>query len=394
MAEALAEWMIQLGDSPGPGDCGTDLRAAPWSIVVNYPTELESAGFIIGSSEFEFRKIRESTFSAFMPALQAANRAGNTDDDDYGHSVVAVVAGTTANEKMLELEEQGDIPLVSTNDNKVLFYVRDSLAYARQLGQVARAAEKGSKKVAQEKKASRAAKEVKAASPRPPSRNDEVLRRLPSPPAPPQYYPARPSEPARPPGSYYTDRRYPDDDDDDRRSEPGRYYSDPRPCARAEVVEPVRYYADRPHRDEPGRYYADPRPRHERADYNTSRAEPAHYYSERDNNHRTHASSGYTRIDFTRTSLDVANPNKRPRSDDNEDPARSRKRPHTSEFQQAADSVQQAESVVMRLRFIIRHREPREDERSPIFHASRLQATDHWTRVDLVTHEQDPISFA
>ncbi|KAJ7015888.1 hypothetical protein C8F04DRAFT_1284404 [Mycena alexandri] len=169
--------------------------------IQNYPEKLEEQGFRIGASKAEPRSIKESTFRDFMPALQAANSAHNTDNDD-NDTVVAIVGWDDGeclvspscaaidvafvDEKELELEEQGDIPLVSTVDS-VLFYVRDSPAYQKALGSVGRAAQRKSKGKGKGKE-----KERKATSPSP--------SRSPSPSAPARYPSPRPTVPAqRPP---------------------------------------------------------------------------------------------------------------------------------------------------------------------------------------------------
>ncbi|KAJ7040152.1 hypothetical protein C8F04DRAFT_1178249 [Mycena alexandri] len=209
--------------------------------IQNYPEKLEEQGFRIGASKAEPRSIKESTFRDFMPALQAANSAHNTDNDD-DDTVVAIVGWDDGeclvspscaaidvafvDEKELELEEQGDIPLVSTVDS-VLFYVRDSPAYQKALGSVGRAAQRKSKGKGKGKE-----KERKATSPSP--------SRSPSPSAPARYPSPRPSVPAqRPP----VDSRGYREDPPDR-----PYFADPRDSP---------YFADP--RDRP--YFADPRDR-------------------------------------------------------------------------------------------------------------------------------------
>ncbi|KAJ7710206.1 hypothetical protein B0H16DRAFT_1745591 [Mycena metata] len=247
--------------------------------IENYPEKLEEQSFLIGSSTADSRIIRESTYRAFMPALQEANSGRATanvgpvmaivgwDDGEYLISPsCAAIDVAFVDEKELLPEEEGEVPLVSTADS-VLFYVRDSPAWQKTIGSAAKVAQRRGKGKGKEKE-----KERKAASPSP-SRFRSPLppARYPSPrpSVPPQRPPPNPScrvdsreypdeRLDRPHFADPSDRLYPSDNgrwlDTAPPAEPQRYY--PGPCLHDD-----RAYADNraaPPAAEPPRYYPGP----------------------------------------------------------------------------------------------------------------------------------------
>ncbi|KAJ7733186.1 hypothetical protein B0H16DRAFT_1732477 [Mycena metata] len=137
--------------------------------IENYPEKLEEQSFVIGLSTADSRIIRESTYRAFMPALQEANSGRATANvgpvmaivgwDDGEYLILpscAAIDVAFVDEKELLPEEQGEVPLVSTADS-VLFYVRDSPAWQKTIGSAAKVAQRRGKGKGKEKEKERKA---------------------------------------------------------------------------------------------------------------------------------------------------------------------------------------------------------------------------------------------
>jgi hypothetical protein len=58
--------------------------------IVNYPAALQAANQIIGTQQFNVKKIKSATFERFMSSLVKANETRNANDD--GDDVMQIVA--------------------------------------------------------------------------------------------------------------------------------------------------------------------------------------------------------------------------------------------------------------------------------------------------------------
>ncbi|KAJ7873507.1 hypothetical protein B0H14DRAFT_3860058 [Mycena olivaceomarginata] len=111
--------------------------------IVNYPAALQATNQIIGTQQFNVKKIKSATFERFMSSLVKANEMRNTNDD--GDDVMQIVAWEQ-DEIDLPLDEQGDVAVVVDKHRVGLVTVKQSEGYAKEVKKQAEKAEKAEKR--------------------------------------------------------------------------------------------------------------------------------------------------------------------------------------------------------------------------------------------------------
>ncbi|KAJ7692811.1 hypothetical protein B0H14DRAFT_3662711 [Mycena olivaceomarginata] len=111
--------------------------------IVNYPAALQAANQIIGTQQFNVKKIKSATFERFMSSLVKANETRNANDD--GDDVMQIVAWEQ-DEIDLPLDEQGDVAVVVDEHGVGLVTVKQSEGYAKEVKKQAEKAEKAEKR--------------------------------------------------------------------------------------------------------------------------------------------------------------------------------------------------------------------------------------------------------
>ncbi|KAJ7301131.1 hypothetical protein DFH08DRAFT_979069 [Mycena albidolilacea] len=110
--------------------------------IINYPAALQAANQIIGTRQFNVKRIKSATFEKFMSSLVDAHgtRAAHDDDD-----VMQIVAWEQ-DEIDLPLDEQGDVAVVVDEHGVGLVTVKQSEGYAKEVKKQAEKAEKAEKR--------------------------------------------------------------------------------------------------------------------------------------------------------------------------------------------------------------------------------------------------------
>ncbi|KAJ7301181.1 hypothetical protein DFH08DRAFT_979042 [Mycena albidolilacea] len=110
--------------------------------IINYPAALQAANQIIGTRQFNVKRIKSATFEKFMSSLVDAHgtRAAHDDDD-----IMQIVAWEQ-DEIDLPLDEQGDVAVVVDEHGVGLVTVKQSEGYAKEVKKQAEKAEKAEKR--------------------------------------------------------------------------------------------------------------------------------------------------------------------------------------------------------------------------------------------------------
>ncbi|KAJ7884830.1 hypothetical protein B0H14DRAFT_3857071 [Mycena olivaceomarginata] len=111
--------------------------------IVNYPAALQAANQIIGTQQFNVKKIKSATFERFMSSLVKANETRNANDD--ADDIMQIVAWEQ-DEIDLPLDEQGDVAVVVDEHGVGLVTVKQSDGYAKEVKKQAEKAEKAEKR--------------------------------------------------------------------------------------------------------------------------------------------------------------------------------------------------------------------------------------------------------
>ncbi|KAJ7684890.1 hypothetical protein DFH06DRAFT_1118544 [Mycena polygramma] len=123
--------------------------------VVEYPSALVDYHQIMGTSQYDGKKIKAETYKKFMPALIQANRTRDFSD-------VMHIEPWSDEDTDLPLDEQGDVALVISEDGEILRRVKDSTTYHKAVVDEQEKAKKKAKKKGKAKKA-----DVRSPSPEP-----------------------------------------------------------------------------------------------------------------------------------------------------------------------------------------------------------------------------------
>ncbi|KAJ7336146.1 hypothetical protein DFH08DRAFT_965046 [Mycena albidolilacea] len=147
--------------------------------IINYPAALQAANQIIGTRQFNVKRIKSATFEKFMSSLVDAHgtRAAHDDDD-----VMQIVAWEQ-DEIDLPLDEQGDVAVVIDEHGVGLVTVKQSEGYAKEVKKQAEKAEKAEKRKRKKERGTGAQQQDEE------GRRRQLLSRGIAPPAPPRLLP-------------------------------------------------------------------------------------------------------------------------------------------------------------------------------------------------------------
>ncbi|KAJ6607285.1 hypothetical protein B0H10DRAFT_1956381 [Mycena sp. CBHHK59/15] len=137
--------------------------------IVNYPAALQAANQIIGTQQFNLKKIKAATFERFISGLVKANRTRDANDDDDDDDDVMRIVAWEQDDIDLPLDEQGDVAVVIDKEGVALVTVKQSEGYAKEV-------KKQAEKVERKKRKKESGAEVQ--------RQDEKAKYAPPPPGP------------------------------------------------------------------------------------------------------------------------------------------------------------------------------------------------------------------
>ncbi|KAJ6524781.1 hypothetical protein B0H19DRAFT_1085170 [Mycena capillaripes] len=143
--------------------------------IVNYPAALQAANQIIGTQQFNLKKIKAATFERFISGLVKANGTRDANDDDDDDDDVMRIVAWEQDDIDLPLDEQGDVAVVIDKEGVALVTVKQSEGYAKEVKKQAEKAEKAEKAERKKRK-----KESDAEA----QRQDEKAKYAPPPPGP------------------------------------------------------------------------------------------------------------------------------------------------------------------------------------------------------------------
>ncbi|KAJ6630058.1 hypothetical protein B0H10DRAFT_2208193 [Mycena sp. CBHHK59/15] len=140
--------------------------------IVNYPAALQATNQIIGTQQFNLKKIKAATFERFISGLIKANRTRHANDDDDDDDDIMQIVAWEQDDIDLPLDEQGDVAVVIDKEGVALVTVKQSEGYAKEVKKQAEKAEKAKRKKRKKESGAEA------------QRQDEKAKYAPPPPGP------------------------------------------------------------------------------------------------------------------------------------------------------------------------------------------------------------------